>query len=455
MKKRICSIIMFVAMIFFMLPSMTSYAEEDVAQTIEADGTQTTETETTVSFMLSVDEGSLESANFEIWEVLDEEDKHVANVEVDKNGGSVSLPDGVYNIEFKKSDAEKYAGYIIDAPQIIVANGEVNENKDEPIVINLILSTVQIAVTDVDGQSLSGAKLQLLDDEGTTVAEWESGEEIYEIKGLKVDIYYTLSTSMVPEGYIIPDDVTFYLDGNSTEPHAETVICQKIDVYYIPLKSITYTYGEPWQGIIDMENITLNGEPYYNQHIGQAFYVIFDDENGKTLDIRDVPVIPVGTYTVRAMEFPLEEGEQLISKYTFNAPVTVTVAPKTLTPDMFTVTAEEKLYDGTTDVKLKVTIKIEGSDEVTAVISGKFADSEVGENKTITYTITALEGKDAGNYTLPEGGISGTLTNGVIKGYDNSPKTGDNSNLWLGLVTLLVSGMALMGIVFNGYERRI
>lgn len=447
MKKRICSIIMFVAMMFFMLPSMTSYAEED--------GTQTTETETTVSFMLSVDEGSLESANFEIWKVLDEGDKHVANVEVDKNGGSVSLPDGVYNIEFKKSDAEKYEGYIIDAPQIIVTNGEVNEKKDEPVVINLILSTVHIDVTDVDGQKLSGAKLQLLNEEGETVAEWESGEEIYEIKGLEVNMYYTISTSLAPEGYIIPNDVSFYIDRYGDKIHYETVTCEKINVYYIPLKSVTYTYGKPWQSIIDMENVTLNGEPYYNQHIGQAFYVIFDDENGKALDIRDVPVIPVGTYTVRAMEFPLEEGEQLISKYTFNAPVTVTVAPKTLTLDMFTVTAEEKLYDGTTDVKLKVTIKTEGSDEVTAVISGKFADSEVGENKTITYTITALEGKDAGNYTLPEGGLSGTLTNGVIKGYDNSPKTGDNSNMWLGLVTLLVSGMALMGIVFNGRERRI
>ena len=119
MKKRICSIILFVAMVFFMLPSMTSYAEED--------GPQANETKTEVFFQLSVDEGSLESATFDIWE--EGGDLFVSDIEVDNNGGSVSLPDGMYNIVLQNPGDAKYEGYIVEAPQVIVADGMVNGKK--------------------------------------------------------------------------------------------------------------------------------------------------------------------------------------------------------------------------------------------------------------------------------------------------------------------------------------
>ncbi len=344
---------------------------------------------------------------------------------------------------------------------------------------------VNIAVVDADddNSALAGAKIQILNAEDEIVEEWISDDKTYEVCGLNADEEYILRVDNIPEGYYFEgnEDMPFtvdefgevFCDELNISENSLLISFDKISQYYIPLLPKNITYGEPFGGnIIDLNNVTLNGEPFSNPYIGQAFYIECTDADGNIYDTRNGALIPAGTYTMTGKAYPCDEGVQIMQIYTFSDPVTVTIEKKTLTSDMFTVEADEKLYDGTTDVKLTVTIReeipqdgisgieikgYEGQtpiyDEVTAVITGSFDSAEAGENKTITYKITGLEGKDAENYILPDGGISGTIENGVIKAVEipeqddeqvESPPTGDENSVWAWSVALFVGAVALI-----------
>ena len=91
---------------------------------------------------------------------------------------------------------------------------------------------------------------------------------------------------------------------------------------------------------------------------------------------------------------------------------TLTVVPKALTADDFTVTAENKTYDGTKDAKLTVTTQYAG---IKGLVEGSFADADAGADKTVNYTITDLTGSAAANYELQGGKITGTTTAEIYK----------------------------------------
>ena len=84
----------------------------------------------------------------------------------------------------------------------------------------------------------------------------------------------------------------------------------------------------------------------------------------------------------------------------------LTVNPKVLTAADFTVTASDKVYDGSGNVKLSVSSAIPN---IKATAEAEFTDVNAGENKEVRFTLTELTGKDAQNYVLDGGEISGTV----------------------------------------------
>lgn len=85
------------------------------------------------------------------------------------------------------------------------------------------------------------------------------------------------------------------------------------------------------------------------------------------------------------------------------------------------ITAQEKIYDGTTGAELNFDrVELNGvlkGDELTVSATGTFSDAKAGENKTVAITDLTLDGKDMKNYML-EGSGQQTTTNATIK-----PKT--------------------------------
>lgn len=367
------------------------------------------------------------------------------------------LASGDYTLRCDSAPAGYFIPYDVTFSIDDAGNVNTSGHKDgNTLLMCADVTSVAIQVVDEEDSSviLSGAQLQLSDSQGNPIESWTSGAAAHSIQGLTVDETYTVSFTKAPDGYVLPESVTVSIDSAgtvnssaSTDGSTVVISCLKISHYYIPFLPKTLTYGEPFGGnVVDWDHLTLNGAPFYHPHIGQAFYLVCTDADGKVYDTRGGKLIPVGTYFMEGKANPAPEGVQDHSVYSFGPPVTVTVLPKELTADMFTVTAQEKDYDGTTDAVLSVSIRKEDPrnnisgieinsyegpapvyDEVTAVISGEYEDAQVGTDKKITYSITALEGADAVNYKLPDGGISGELTNGVINGTGGG-NTGDGGN---------------------------
>ena len=87
-----------------------------------------------------------------------------------------------------------------------------NEENTEYVITNTITS-VKITKVDIsDAHELEGAHLQILDSNGTVVAEWDSAKEAHEVTGLKTGELYTLRETVAPDGYTITTDTTFELD---------------------------------------------------------------------------------------------------------------------------------------------------------------------------------------------------------------------------------------------------
>ncbi|MBR2693220.1 MAG: hypothetical protein IKE69_03310, partial [Thermoguttaceae bacterium] len=77
-----------------------------------------------------------------------------------------------------------------------------------------------------------------------------------------------------------------------------------------------------------------------------------------------------------------------------------------------TFTADDKVYDGTTDAAISdyaLSGLVEGDEVAIAVDSASFADKNVGAAKTVTVNYTA-SGADAGNYAIAAAAVSADIT---------------------------------------------
>ncbi len=86
------------------------------------------------------------------------------------------------------------------------------------------------------------------------------------------------------------------------------------------------------------------------------------------------------------------------------APTTATITPAVLTP---TATAANKVYDGSIDVSVTITLAgVVGNDAVTASAPATFNNKDVGVAKPITIGQVLLDGANATNYTVGSVGTS-------------------------------------------------
>ncbi len=160
----------------------------------------------------------------------------------------------------------------------------------------------------------------------------------------------------------------------------------------------------------------------------------------KLSDITDEPLTYTTDYSYgRSVgNYTLTPAEVTSPKYEVNTESgKVTVVPKALSADDFTVRAADKSYDGTKDVILTAAVKPSSlitGDSVTADISGEFATADSGTEKTVNFEIKSLGGTNGSNYRLA-GKLSGTVTaeispmvirfiaGAAVFAYDGEPKT--------------------------------
>ncbi len=120
--------------------------------------------------------------------------------------------------------------------------------------------------------------------------------------------------------------------------------------------------------------------------------------NGTTLTIAENT--PVGTYSVAVRATAAGNNNYNDSTKDSTVTVTITGIPVTVTY----LTAEDKVYDGTTTatpVLTNATLSgiLAGEDVTIESVTGTFSDANAGNDKTVTFNVT-LAGEDRGHYTI-------------------------------------------------------
>ncbi len=167
----------------------------------------------------------------------------------------------------------------IDEQGVVTYSGSTSETEDGDVLLLVenTLTHIEFDVLDnADGESLEGATVQVLNQDGEYVEEWTSDTEPHIIEGLKTDHQYTLRLDVAPEGYILADDVTFSIgsDGsvNTELPQTdEQVFAIEVQKTRVLIDVVNIADGESLEGshiqIIDEEGLVVEewdsvGEPY-------------------------------------------------------------------------------------------------------------------------------------------------------------------------------------------------
>lgn len=140
----------------------------------------------------------------------------------------------------------------IDEQGVVTYSGSTSETEDGDVLLLVenTLTHIEFDVLDIaDGESLEGATVQVLNQDGEYVEEWTSDTEPHIIEGLKTDHQYTLRLDVAPEGYILADDVTFSIGSDGSVDTAlpqtdEQVFAIEVQKTRVLIDVVDITNGE-------------------------------------------------------------------------------------------------------------------------------------------------------------------------------------------------------------------
>lgn len=144
------------------------------------------------------------------------------------------------------------ASFHIDERGVPIADCTVSE--EGVVLMELPLTHIEFDVLDIaDGESLEGAHVKILDQDGEVVEEWDSTAEPHFIEGLKTEHQYTIHLEVAPDGYILTDDATFSIgsDGSINTELTQTdeqIFAIEIQKTRILIDAVDITDGEPVPG---------------------------------------------------------------------------------------------------------------------------------------------------------------------------------------------------------------
>lgn len=183
---------------------------------------------------------------------------------------------------------------------------------------------------------------------------------------------------------------------NSSDVYASYTLNVTKEVVAVTAENQSLTYGTEFSTISNA--YTLSNEAAADEITGTAVFTTdYNPQNG------------VGKYEINVSGLESEKYELEFKSGT------LTVGKKTLTAEDFTVTTEGRAYDGTMAANVNAAVKEESlmaGDIVTVLASGSFNEAAAGE-RTVSYSVTGLSGKDSSNYVLSDA-ITGTIENVVI-----------------------------------------
>ncbi|MCQ4932041.1 Cna B-type domain-containing protein [Blautia faecis] len=145
-------------------------------------------------------------------------------------------------------------------------------------------TSVKVSKVDIsDGKELEGAHIQIIDQDGNVVDEWDSTKEAHVTEKLKTGKIYTLRETVAPDGYLLTSDTTFVLKEDGTVDAEKTTAVSKDGVLLVQDKLATAA------SIAVTKKLTYIGENLAARD--QTFYVALYSDKDCTQRVSDVKAL--------------------------------------------------------------------------------------------------------------------------------------------------------------------
>ena len=395
-------------------------------------------------------------------------------------------------IELKTTDEDGIISFIADlpvdgkyyvkelyAPDGFVTTNEVQEftfeyagDKETEVVYEFVFenepTTVELTKSDLTtGEELPGAHLVVTDADGNVIDEWVSGEEPHIIKELVVGEEYTMTETKPADGFVTAESITFTVENTAEIQKHE----MKDDVTKLEISKTDITGEQEVPGakltILDEDDQviaewTSGNEPHY------------------------IEKLPIGKYTLREEQAP--KGYVMSEDVAFE----ITDTPEIQKVFMKNDTAKGKVILNKTDKEtgepLKgVKFELRNSEgkvletlitdaaghaesdlyEIAAYKDGKYQESlkyVLVETKTLDgYILDATEHEVIFEYVdadTPVIEVSFDFENEQEEEFvpgtpsSGSPKTGDDTNLWIPIALIIASICGIGGTLLAGKRKK-
>lgn len=378
----------------------------------------------------------------------------------------VKAPAGFVTTEERKEFTFDYAG--ADTPEVAFEFTYENE-----------ATAFEITKSDLTtGKELPGAKLEVTDADGNVVDAWTSGTEPHIIKELEAEKQYTLTETLPADGYVTAESIIFTVENTAEIQKVE----MKDDVTKVKISKVDLTDGSSEvEGaklyILNennevMESWTSGKKPHYVEKLPVGTYTLLEENAPKGYVVSNkVPFEVKDTGEIQSVKM---EDAQAMGKLILNKTDKDSKKPmkgvkfalcdskgkvlETLVTDSAghaesgeypIATFKNGKYGKEITYILKETKTLDGYklDETEHKFTFAYAD---GHTPVVEYSLELT------NEKLPEDqpeeeqpGTPGTPESTVTTAH--SPKTGDDTNIWLFVVAMVVSAG---GVGYLTWKRR-
>ena len=171
----------------------------------------------------------------------------------------VVLSEGTYTLHEDSAPA----GYAVanDITFTVDAEGKVSVDGNPVSEVVMVDNETSVSVSKVDildNHEIEGAHIQIIDDQGNVVEEWDSTNEAHVVTRLTTGKKYILRETTAPEGYLLTQDTYFELNADgtintnkTTTPVSETGVLWVQDT---SISKVSYTVTKVWNdgGVADV-----------------------------------------------------------------------------------------------------------------------------------------------------------------------------------------------------------